>query len=156
MRGSNRLAAIAAAALLAAVGAHAAAPDSAQIIKDRQATMKQQGAAMGKVKAFLEGKGDIAAAQKGGADLKETMDKIPSLFPPGTDTASPDGKYRPKPAIWSSWNEFLSVRDTAANKTQVLIAALDGGDKAKIQAAFGDLGKNGCGACHDKFREKLQ
>jgi cytochrome c556 len=30
------------------------------------------------------------------------------------------------------------------------------GDKTAVQTAFGDLGKNGCGACHETFRAKLQ
>ena len=29
-------------------------------------------------------------------------------------------------------------------------------DKAKIQEAFADLGKNGCGGCHGKFREEIK
>jgi cytochrome c556 len=33
--------------------------------------------------------------------------------------------------------------------------AVNGGDKSAIEAAFADLGKNGCGGCHTTFREKI-
>ena len=33
-------------------------------------------------------------------------------------------------------------------------AAVKGGDKTAITAAFGDMGKNGCGGCHEPYREK--
>jgi cytochrome c556 len=33
--------------------------------------------------------------------------------------------------------------------------AVKSGNKGAIETAFGDLGKNGCGGCHETFREKL-
>jgi cytochrome c556 len=84
------------------------------------------------------------------------MRKIPDLFPPDTGGPNPDGKYTTKPEIWSDWNGFLAARDAASQKAEALLAAVKGGDKAAIQTAFGDLGKNGCGACHEKFREEIK
>lgn len=142
-------------AVIGAVGA-AAAIDPDAIVKQRQATMKQQGKDMGGVKAFLDGKTDQAAALTAATGLTETTRKIPGLFPPGTDKPSPDGDYRPKAAIWTDWNKFLDAQKAAATKAEALLAAVKGGDKPAILAAFGDLGKNGCGNCHTNFREKLK
>jgi cytochrome c556 len=149
------VAAIIAASAAAGISA-ATAADKDQIIKDRQALMKEQGGDAGAVKAYLDDKGDLAKATAGATDLVQTMQKIPDLFPPGTGGPSPDGKYVSKPEIWSDWNGFLAARDAAAAKAKVLVTALQGGDKAAIQAAFADLGKNGCGACHQKFREEVK
>ena len=111
---------------------------------------------MGAIKAFLDGKSDLAAAQAATARLTETTQKIPSLFPPGTDKPSPDGDYAPKPAVWTDWNKFLGAQKGAAEKAEALLAAVKTGDKPAIQTAFNNLGKNGCGNCHTDFREKLK
>jgi cytochrome c556 len=142
-------------AVLGAIGA-AAAVDTDAIVKDRQATMKQQGKAMGGVKAFLDGKSDQAVAQAAATTLTQTTQKIPDLFPPGTDKPSPDGDFAPKAAIWTDWDKFLGAQKAAAAKAEALLAAVKAGDKAAIQTAFADMGKNGCGACHTTFREKLK
>src|SRR5216683_6901592 len=157
MRASLKLLALGAAlAIGAAYSTGAPAADKEQIIKDRQSLMKQQGGDLGAVKAFLDDKGDLAKATAGAADLPQTMKKIPDVFPPGTEGPNPEGKYAPKAEVWSDSKGFLAARDTAAEKVTVLATAVKGGDKAKIQEAFADLGKNGCGACHGKFREEVK
>ena len=78
------------------------------------------------------------------------------MAPPGTARPNPEGRFAPKAEVWSDWKGFLAARDTAAGKTDALVVAVKGGDKAAIQAAFGDLGKNGCGGCHEKFREEIK
>jgi len=150
------LAATAALAIAAAGAAGALAADKAQVIKDRQALMKQQGADMGAIKGFLDDKADLAKATAAAADLSETMKKIPDVFPPDTAGPNPEGKFTTKPEIWSDWQGFLMARDTGASKALALIEATKGGDKAKIQEAFADMGKNGCGGCHGKFREEIK
>ena len=42
----------------------------------------------------------------------------------------------------------------AAERCNVMLNGF--GDKAAIETAFNDLGKNGCGACHTTFREKIE
>ncbi len=157
MRSSLRLVALGALLALGAAGSTGAlAVDKEQIIKDRQALMKEQGADMGAVHGYLDGKADLAKATAAATDLIETMKKIPDVFPPGTEGPNPEGKFAPKPAVWSDAKGFLAVRDAASGKAEALVAAVKGGDKAKIQTAFADLGKNGCGACHGKFREEIK
>ncbi len=141
---------------VAGVAASATALDVDAVLKERQATMKHQGKSMGGVKAFLDGKSDQDSAQAAATSLTQTTHKIPDLFPPGTDKPSPDGDYGPKAAIWTDWDKFLDAQKAAVAKADALLAAVKTGDKAAIQSAFADLGKNGCGACHTTFREKLK
>lgn len=157
MKFSLKLLALGAALAIAAAGSTGAlAVDKDQVIKDRQALMKEQGADMGAVKGFLDGKNDQAKAVSAATDLTETMKKIPDVFPPDTGGPSPDGKYATKPEIWTDAKGFEAAVSTAAEKANALLAAAKGGDQAAIQTAFGDLGKNGCGGCHEKFREEIK
>jgi cytochrome c556 len=132
------------------------AQDKEAVLKDREAFMKGQGKDIGSVKAYIDGKGDLAQAEAGAANLTQSTKKIPDMFPPGTGGTDTEGKYTTKPAIWSDWNEFLDAQKIAAAKADALLVAVKSGDKAAIQTAFGDLGKNGCGACHETFRETLK
>ena len=149
---------LAAAAVIVSVGlgGSALAQDKEAVLKNRQATMKEQGSDMENLKAYLDGKGDLAKAKSSAANLTQTTKKIPELFPPGTGGTSPDGDFIAKPDIWSDWNKFLDAQKTAAAKADALLVAVNGGDKPAIQSAYGDLGKNGCGACHTTFREKIE
>jgi cytochrome c556 len=147
-----------AAALTVALGAGPALAQAAneKIMQERQALMKNQAQDLGAVKGFLDDKNDLAKASEGAADLKRTMAKIPDVFPPNTAGPNPDGKYETKPEVWNDWKGFLEQRDLAAKKADALIAAVKGGDKAAIQTAFGELGKDGCGGCHQKFRAEIK
>jgi cytochrome c556 len=134
----------------------ASADDTATVIKERAALMKQQGGDAKAVHDFLDGKAPKAKAVAAAADLTQTMLKIPALFPAGSGGTSPDGKFATKPDIWSDWSGFLQAQGNGSAKADALAAALKTNDKKKIGAAFADLGKNGCGGCHTKFREQLQ
>jgi len=142
--------------LFAAFSGAVPAQDREAVLKERQATMKEQGKDLGDVKAYLDGKGDLAKAKAGAANLTQTTKKIPELFPPGTAGRSPDGDYEAKPVIWTDWNKFLDAQKTAAAKADALLVAVNGGERTAIEAAFNDLGKNGCGGCHTAFREKIE
>ncbi len=128
------------------------AEDTATVIKQRQALMKEQGKDLGAVKGFLDDKGDQAHAQAGVDDLLKTIPTIPSHFPQKTSDAEYPGKTRAKPVIWAEWNKFNAAQQSALAKAKVLDAAVKSGDKGSIKVAFGDLGKNGCGGCHETFR----
>ena len=124
-----------------------------EIIGKRQAVMKEQGKDLGAVKGFLDGKADQAAAQAGADDLLKTIPQIPAAFPAKTSSEDYPGKTRAKPAIWTEAAQFSAAQQTALGKAQALDAAVKSGNKETIQAAFADLGKNGCGGCHTTFRE---
>ena len=132
------------------------AQDKEAVLKNREALMKGQAKDLASVKAYTDGKGDLAQAEAGAASLTQSTRKIPEVFPPGTGATDSEGKYSTKPVIWSDWNKFLDAQKSAASKADALLVAVKSGDKAAIQTAFGDLGKNGCGACHETFRETLK
>jgi cytochrome c556 len=142
-------------ALSVTVGA-AVAQDKEAVVKNREALMKEQAKALGTVKAYTEGKADVTQAEASAANLTQTTNKIPGAFPPGTGGPDSEGKFATKPAIWSDWNKFLEAQKTAASKADALLAAVKSGNKTAVETAFADLGKNGCGACHETFREKLK
>ena len=158
MKSSTKRSVLAAAVIcaLGAISVAAPAQDKEAVVKNRETLMKGQGKDLGSVKAYIDGKGDQAQAETGAANLAQSIKKIPDVFPPGSGATSTDGKYATKPVIWTDWNKFLETQKTAAGKADVLLAAVKSGDKTTIQVAFGDLGKNGCGACHETFREKLK
>jgi len=147
------------AALIAAGVAGGAAwsqtTDGMSVVKNRQATMKRQAGDLKAIKDYLDGKADLAKAQAAGADLTQTTRRIPTLFPQATGLAQYPGKSGAKPAIWTDWNKFIAAQENAVAKADALSNTLKSADKAAISAAFGDLGKNGCGGCHSTFREKI-
>jgi cytochrome c556 len=140
--------------LAAGLFAGAARADDAAVIDNRQSVMKAQGKDTTAIKAFLDDKTDLASAQTAGADLVVQVGKIPDLFPKGTGMAEYQGKSWAKPAVWTEADKFAAAVKTAVEKAAALDKALKAGDKAAITAAFGDMGKNGCGGCHETFREK--
>jgi len=129
------------------------AQDALTIINQRQDLMKTQGRATAAIKAFVEGKGDLAAAQAGGAELVRTTTSIPSLFPQQTSMVEYPGKTYAKPDIWAQWDRFAQAANTAHERASALNAALQSGDKAAIATAFDAMGKQGCGGCHTPFRQ---
>ena len=158
MKSSTKLPILSAALIcaLTVISFTALAQDKETVVKDREALMKGQGKDLGSVKAYIDGKGDQAQAETGAANLPQSIAKIPDAFPPGTGGTDSDGKFATKPVIWSDWNKFIDTQKIAASKADVLLAAVKSGNKATIETAFSDLGKNGCGACHETFREKLK
>jgi cytochrome c556 len=154
MKSSTKWIAVSAIVLVAGFFAGSARSDDASVIDNRQSAMKTQGKDMTAIKAYLDDKADLASAQTAGADLVVLVGKIPDLFPKGTSLADYPGKSYAKPAVWTEWDKFSAQAKTASDKAAALDKALKVGDKAAITAAFGDMGKNGCGACHEPYREK--
>ena len=158
MKSSTKCSMLTAAVICALANFSVVAPaqDKETVVKNREALMKGQGKDLGSVKAYIDGKGDQAQAEAGAVSLTQSTRKIPDAFPPGSGGPNSDGKFATKPVIWSDWNKFLEAQKNAVSKADVLLAAVKSGNKTTIETAFGDLGKNGCGACHETFREKLQ
>lgn len=125
------------------------------VIGARQAGMKDLGKQMGIINGFVEkGEGDVAAVAAAAKVIAGAAEAIPGLFPAGTGMEDGVDKNGAKPEIWSNMDGFKA----AAAKLGELAAAVDAaaatGDKAAIAAAFGALGKDGCGGCHSVFRHK--
>ena len=151
------LAAFAAIAIMSAGAGVLAQGDKEGVIKQRREAMKGMGKAMGAVKGFTEGKTDLKQAQEGASVVAATAPKIPELFPPGTSLQEFPGKTTgAKPAIWTEHDKFIAAQKQLVSLSQKLVDAVKTGDKAKIGEQFANVGKNGCGNCHNTFREKLE
>ena len=121
--------------------------------EDRHDLMEGMGDAMRTIKRFVQGRGSAEKAAEAAAVIAAGAPRIPSVFPPGSGReAYPESEA--KNAIWERWDEFVAAADSLGENAAVLQTALASGESGRIGAAFGDLGKNGCGGCHRSFREK--
>jgi cytochrome c556 len=131
------------------------AQDKEAEIKTRRDTMKRQGKDFKAIQDYVKGAGDQAAAEAAITDLQSIAPKIVTLFPEGTGLDAFPGKTGAKPAIWKEWDKFKQIPVALQGYEVKLAAAIRSGDKAAIGAALADTGKNGCGACHSDYREKV-
>jgi cytochrome c556 len=145
------------AAVLAAgigfVALGAAAQDKEAVYKDRKALMKDQAASMKAIKDYLDGKGEQSQVVPAAEKLVKDSKVIPEKFPKGTGMDEvPDSGA--KPIIWQEWDKFLAAQKNLMGETEKLLTAAKSGDKTKLQEQFAATGKEGCGGCHNTFRQK--
>lgn len=132
------------------------AQDPAAVVKERQETMKKLGDHMKAINAFVEsGAGSAEDVAARAAEIQQVSERIPTLFPQGTSLDDNVGKTGAKPVIWTDWTDFETAADKMGQEAGTLATTAAGGDKAAIGTQFAALGKNGCGGCHETFRQKL-
>ena len=131
----------------------AVADQHGKVAEERSKLMKGMGGAMRVLKGYVEGKNSAEEASGAAAIIAASAPKIPDVFPPGTGMGT-NPKSEAKDVIWDKWDEFTAASALLGDKAAALKAALASGDASAAGAAFGDLGKNGCGGCHRQFREK--
>jgi cytochrome c556 len=132
----------------------ASAQDATAVVKDRQATMKLQGAAMGGVKKYIDGDADQATATKSAEDLVAISVSLAGKFPKGTGNAEVPTSNA-KPIIWTESDKFAAAQKSLVDQAQKLVVAVKSGDKKAAADQFAATGKDGCGACHGTFRLPL-
>jgi cytochrome c556 len=129
----------------------AVAADKVGIYKERETLMKGFGKQMNTVKGVVaENKGSLADVEAAAKEIVAGADHIPAMFPAGTN----QGESEALPIIWQQWSEFQGKAENMQSLAAKLVSAAGSGDKQATLAAFGDLGKNGCGGCHETFRKK--
>lgn len=144
------LAAAAAGLLCAACGNAAETPAKGpqQIVEQREAGMKKM---VGSLKASSE----AATPADAKAKLAEALafaESIPSLFPKGTGIGDPGVTHsRAVQDIWTKWDDFKAASDGLVAALKQTGAAIDSGDKAKVEEGFNAVRK-ACGTCHTPFR----
>lgn len=125
-------------------------------VKERQELMKSIGGNMKTLTEYVKGEGghSAEAAETAAMKINELAGRIPAAFETEASLSEMDavGKNRGKPEIWLMWDEFVESAKTLETKSADLAGVIKGGDMAAVQAAFGDMGKNGCGGCHEEFR----
>lgn len=143
-------------AVVATVGAigTSLAGDGPDAITERKALMRLQGAAAGSIKAAIDSKDAARMKQVEGAAraLAFSSRAIPTLFPKGSDSKAGETKALDK--IWADPAGFKKSAETMGGLATALADALKEGDPAKSMAAFGALGKDGCGGCHGSYQAK--
>lgn len=157
------LAGFAAAALIVGAGAvgsgYALAETSTKdIVKDRQAKMKEIGklnkdnADAVKAEASQAGSLKPATVAENAAKLHDLSLHIVEWFPKGSGPA--DGiDTQAKPEIWDKWDDFKKAAADLTKATTDLKTVADKGDTVAIQTAQGEVGK-ACGGCHRPFQAK--
>ena len=131
-------------------GVVTARPASADAVKDREAAMKSMGKANKALQAAAK-KGDKAEVEKQAMMIASVAEKIPSLFPKGTDRMALGEKAtRAKPEIWAKWDEFKADADKLKSLAMQVASAAKGGDLAMAAKGMGPA----CGGCHKVFRGK--
>jgi cytochrome c556 len=142
---------VAIAMLLLAPVAEAAGPDDAQAaFAHRVDTMKRMGHALyvtiGKV---ARGKAEFGPETTDAADTIVTLAAtIPTLFPAGSNV----GDSRAKPEIFAAGPRVAELAAGVQQAAANLAAAVKGGDKAALAAAY-KAQDEACEACHRDFRK---
>lgn len=124
---------------------------SADPVKDREALMKANGAAMGALGAYVKGEKPFDAADVLAqlTKLSDDAQKLNSmdLWPAGSDA---DSEASPK--IWQDTAGFQAALDKFQTDTAAGVAAAPA-DVDALKAQMGAIGGN-CSACHQAFRVK--
>ena len=131
----------------------AVADQHGKVMEERSKLMKSMGGAMRTLKGFVEGRNSADEASQAASAIAAAAPKIADVFPSGTGMSA-DPKSESKDVIWEKWDDFTAAATLLGDKAAALETALASGDASAAAAAFGDLGKNGCGGCHRVFREK--
>ena len=130
------------------------AQDKQKLLQQRQDLMQQHGREIVVIRNYAEGKADQAAALAAVGALMKSVPTVPNYFPPGSEGPNPDGKFGPKPEVFSQRDKFVAAAKQVADQIAGLETAIKSGDKAKVAADFKEIGF--CKSCHDTFRAKLQ
>src|SRR5437016_315184 len=148
-----------AATVVASVGAAWLVAAVAQVkpeilVKQRQAAMTLQGKYFGPIAGMAQGKipysADVIARN---AAYLDVLNKMPwDGFAESTKDVTV--KTAALPAIWSEPAKFKEAQEKFQSAVSRLVAATKTGDEASIKSAILEVGKGGCGNCHQNFRQK--
>lgn len=145
--------ALAATTVLTEVGV-AVAQSPTAAIEQRQAAMKQNGAAM---KALVPmARGDAPWNQSNAVQalesLKQLGDGTTAMFPRGSGSEA-GARTAALPAIWEKWSDFQAAAKAQSDAAETLLRLARANDEAGFKSGFGAMGRT-CGGCHEPFRAK--
>jgi cytochrome c556 len=128
----------------ASVSSQVLAQDDA--IEKRHKAMKSNSADVKAIKAAIESK-DYATVETKAKDIMGTAEKIPSLFPKGSNV----GKTKATAAIWEKPDEFAKLAKSLSKASGELAAAAKSQDDAAVGVKLKEIGES-CNSCHKAFR----
>ena len=150
-------------ALATGFGAAAAlaADEPVNLVKYRKHFMDANGAHISMIASVVKGEVSLSDEIAAHAQALATQGKLltanlKQLFPEGTAKGETEEKSAALPVIWEKWGEFEQAAQKFQEESAKFAEVAQGGDLAAIGAALGTLGKQGCGGCHQTFREKQQ
>ena len=120
-------------------------------IATRRALMKANGDQAKVGASMMKGETpfDVDKARKIFAAFEEAATKVPSLFPENSMTG---GDTAADPKIWENMDDFKARFAKFRTDAEDALAKVT--DLDSFKAAFGAIGKNDCGGCHEKYRIK--
>ncbi len=132
--------------------AAAAAGDAPAEIEQRQANFKAIGDSFKAIRGQLETDApDFAVITPAAADINERLQRLPDFFPEGS---SMEAGYDTEAlaVIWEDPDGFAEAIENGVAASGDLMAAAATGDPEAVAGQVGNIGLNGCKACHDKYR----
>lgn len=134
-----------------------AADEPTNVVKYRQAFMKANGAHITMIGAVVKGEVSWTDELAGHAHAMHEQSKhLLRLFPESTGKGQTDQESAALPVIWEKWSEFEKAANAFEAESAKLVEVAESGDMAAIGQQLGVLGKQGCGGCHETFREKKE
>lgn len=128
-------------------------PQNPGVVGVRQNAMRASAAHMGVVKKIVSEYPQLLPLVEDQAmALASLAEHTPELFPDGSDK---DGT-KATAAVWSDKAGLKQAAQRSHDLSVKLGEAAKGGDAQATLVAFAELGKNGCGGCHQTFRQKQQ
>jgi len=128
-------------------------PKSERMINHRRAAFTLMSSYFSRILNVVDGEVDYdknSVIQS--AKTVEMLSKLPWIgFAPGTEF----GETRAKPEIWLEEDEFEKLAVDMQNKVRDLRITAEKGDPAQVKLAFVTARKS-CGACHDRYRKKIE
>jgi cytochrome c556 len=120
-------------------------------IAARKSLMKANGDQAKAGAAMMKGEApfDLDKVRKMFATFEDAAEKMPSLFPANSKTG---GDTAARPEIWENMDDFKARFTKLGADARDAIAKVT--DLDSFKAAFGSIGKNDCGGCHEKYRVK--
>jgi len=120
-------------------------------IAARKALMKANGDQAKIGAAMMKGEApfDLDNAHKIFAAWEDAAAKMPSLFP---DNSKTGGETAADPKIWENMDDLKARFAKLGTDAKDAVAKVT--DLDSFKAAFGSIGKNDCGGCHEKYRVK--
>lgn len=134
-----------------------AADEPVNVIKYRKAIMSANGGHMGALAGMAKGEVTFTDEAAFHAEaLNQLSQNLERLFPEGTGKDQTEEESDALLVIWEKPDEFRQAIQKLQEESAKLAELTASGnfDQVAFAQQIGQLGKQGCGNCHETFREK--
>lgn len=128
-------------------------PDN--IINYRKGFMRANGGHMGSLAAMA--RGDVSFTDEAALHARtihEMSQNIGRLFPPGTGPGETEVETRALATIWERPDDFQQAITSLQEQSARMVEVAESGDQVAFAQQVGQLGQQGCGNCHEDFRQR--